>query len=687
MPKVVFKDFQGMLPAITPRNLAINQAQVATNIDLSEGTFKPLFGLANSVTLTGLSSLKAIYKVYNGTNSFWVATTTRSDFVPAPVVGHDERFYWTDGVHGKKSDLTLCMGSGPTTFGTPDTYYFNGIPAPAAALTVTVTNADSGTNLETVSYQWTWVTPWGEESAPSPASIVYDVSTGQYCVLGNFDEPHELGGPYNVIGIRLYRVNTGTDANAEFQLINDLNDSSDLTYIKIGTLSTGTGTITVTGTAVVGSGTNFDPQITVGDYILCRGQWLKVTVRTDDTHLTVASPGASPSIAAGSTFQYCTSWMASPGTKNDDTGAGTQITPTANLGDVIETADWTEPEDTIDGLVELSNACMAAFKNNEIYISEPGYPFTHPIYYRQLTGKNIISIGAIETTIVVVTKTYPYRIEAFNPENATISRIPQKQAGIFKRSHVSGDGFNLYISPDGLICITASTLVNLTEKIFTKDQWKTLLSTNTTAEATTYNRTVVAFLYDNKYYAFFEGTNEGFIINLDALKEGDMGSSYVDIDLGANVLVWGGYVDAENDTLYLLVDVGGTFFIKIWEGQFMTATTHTFDEWHDEADEWTDSVDAWYSDNTKMMTTWESKLLSFQSPVLFTACKLEGTFTNGDTIKFYGDEVLLDTKLVTSEAAFLFSGVPSRTWKVRASGYDEVFNIALATTMDEIVRE
>lgn len=683
--KVVFKNFQGMLPAITPRNLALNQAQVATNVDLSEGTFKPFYGYSDDTTLTALSGLKAIYKVYDGTNNFWVATTARADFVPAPVTGHDERFYWTDGVHMKKSNLTLCRGSGPTLFGTPDTYYFGGVPAPTVAPTFTVTNADSGTLLDTVSYCWTWVTPWGEESAPSPASLVKDVSTGQYNVLTTFQEPYLLGGPYNVIGIRIYRVNTGTDSNAEFQLINDLNDSADTTYIKIGTLATGTGTISVTGDAVTGVGTNFDPEVSVGDYILCRGQWLKIKTRTSDTVLVLESPGASPAIAAGSTFQYCTSWMASPGTKNDDTGGGTEITPTANLGDVIEVTDWTEPDDAIEGLVGLSNGCMAAFTKNKLVISEPGYPFTHP-YYETLM-KDIVGLGVIETMIIALTKTYPYRIDAYNPENVTKSIIQEKQACIFKRSIVSGDGFVLYISPDGLICVTAGSLVNLTRKVFTKDQWKSLLSTDITAAATTYDRTVVAFLYDNQYFAFFEGTDQGFVVNLNAIQEGDLDSAYVAIDLEDGTLVWGGYVDAETDNLYLLVDVGGTFYIKIWEGQYANPTTLDQDEWHDEGDEWEDDGDATYSDTVMLQGYYKTKMLSYQVPVKFNVMKLEGTFTNGVTVKVYGDGVLLDTDLITDEKPYRFSGIPCRTWEVYWSGYDEVYSVAMADSMDAMARE
>ena len=50
-----------------------------------------------------------------------------------------------------------------------------------------------------------------------------------------------------------------------------------------------TGTFSSTGTAVTGSGTNFDPEVTVGDYLYYNGEWRKVTARASDTGLTLAS--------------------------------------------------------------------------------------------------------------------------------------------------------------------------------------------------------------------------------------------------------------------------------------------------------------------------------------------------------------------------------------------------------------
>jgi len=59
-----------------------------------------------------------------------------------------------------------------------------------------------------------------------------------------------------------------------------------------------TGTISSSGTTVTGVGTNFDPEIAVGDVIVAAGQKKRVTARASDTSLTTAT-AFNPAIPAG----------------------------------------------------------------------------------------------------------------------------------------------------------------------------------------------------------------------------------------------------------------------------------------------------------------------------------------------------------------------------------------------------
>lgn len=81
----------------------------------------------------------------------------------------------------------------------------------------------------------------------------------------------------------------------------DKNTTSESYQTKNDTY-TGTGTVTTTGTAVVGSSTLFTTELIVGNGIFISGQGRVVSVITDDTHLTLDS--ALSSDVAGQAFTY-----------------------------------------------------------------------------------------------------------------------------------------------------------------------------------------------------------------------------------------------------------------------------------------------------------------------------------------------------------------------------------------------
>lgn len=65
-------------------------------------------------------------------------------------------------------------------------------------------------------------------------------------------------------------------------------------------VTSGTGTLSSSGTAITGTATNFDPETPVGAVIHAAGQTLVVATVTDDTHLTVVT---APTVAlSGASF-------------------------------------------------------------------------------------------------------------------------------------------------------------------------------------------------------------------------------------------------------------------------------------------------------------------------------------------------------------------------------------------------
>lgn len=663
MPKITISNMQGEVPRVVSRNLESNQAREAENCDLRRGSILPLSGLKDFLTLTGESSLKAIFKIETAGSTFWVTSQSEMAAALIPVASPGGRFHYLDGTQGRKSDYALASNAGANTYGDPDQSYYQGVPAPTTTLSVTVQDAAGADILESgVSYVYTFITGWGEESALSDPSASNDIYDDQYVTLGNFEVPPQ--SHYNIIGIRIYRVNTNSDGSGEYQAVSDLYDSG-VEYIKIAAFAAGTGTIAVSGTAVTGVSTTFQTDtIAADDLILCRNQYLEVDSVDSETAITLKT-AASPAISAGKSFTFGTPW-----TTKDDSDAG-ELTPSANLGDTIQTEDWTEPLDDIEGIIALSNSCFAAFRANELYISEPGNHFAYPDSYQVTTMTDIVAIGSYETTIVAGTQTQPYIVECYDPQNLSQSIIAESQPCLFKRCMVSGKNFVAYISPDGLMVCQGGGVTNFTEPVFTKEQWRALLTTTTD-----YDKTVVAFLHDNRYIAFFEGSNEGFYIDL----AGTGNQYYVKFSLDSSFSVYGGHVDSETDKLYLLVKISSTYYIKEWlGGKYLTAT------WASK--EFSSSIPflmACGKVSTDILTGYflltedEKYLQTEDSDDLLLESK--GDFT----LSVYANNELQDTITITDDEMFWFNSIPGRGFSFKLEGTAEIDSAVFATSPGEL---
>ena len=209
------------------------------------------------------------------------------------------------------------------------------------------------------------------------------------------------------------------------------------------------------------------------------------------------------------------------------------------LGEILATEGWTAPDENLTGIISTSSGINVGFVKNKIYPSETFVGYAYPSTYSLTTESDIVGLGFIGSSVVVLTKTKPYILIGQNPESLSIEKIPYDQACVSKRSIVSFPGGVAYACPDGLAVMDASgLLVILTEKLFTKKQWAALGPQN-----------IIGFWHDNAYYAFFNGE-----------------STYIRIDLAASEVsrgglpggVYGGYYVASDDILYLIIGTAST---------------------------------------------------------------------------------------------------------------------------------
>lgn len=216
---IAITKFDGQSPRIAPRRLPQSQAQIALNCKLWS-TLEPFRVPLTKNTPTKTGALISIYR-FNATSAndtqYWFSWTTDVNVVRGAVPGDtSERTYWTgDGVP-KFTDSSVAL-TGGTNY--PMVSYTLGIPAPAAAPTVTITGTlDTTVLAEACYWLYTYVGANGEESAPSlPSAMQTWTPSTQTANLSAL-----LGAPtgaYNVVAIRFYRTNSDSTGATAFQFV------------------------------------------------------------------------------------------------------------------------------------------------------------------------------------------------------------------------------------------------------------------------------------------------------------------------------------------------------------------------------------------------------------------------------------------------------------------------------------
>ena len=142
---------------------------------------------------------------------------------------------------------------------------------------------------------------------------------------------------------------------------------------------------------------------------------------------------------------------------------------------------------------------MVGFRRNQLCFSAQNRPHAWPVRYRLNTDTDIVGIGNIDATVVIGTQSFPYVASGNDPAAYSMAKFEVPQACVSKRSfaYLTGIGV-VFASPDGLIAVSGVGQVrNLTESIFTREQWQALEP-----------ESIVAVAHDDVYH-FYYGTDTG----------------------------------------------------------------------------------------------------------------------------------------------------------------------------------
>jgi len=516
MPVIRLSNFEGRIPAISPKLLGERQAQTAENCKLNRGMIQPQSDALYDFTVSGLKVVDSNGNtVIDSSSNTVIAGQSRSfyqlvdkwlhwesediDVVKSFIPDSDNRIYFTGDGAPKQTNYTMATSGSFINW--PASSYALGVPPPANKLTVTPQAGGTHT-AKSLAYVYTYVTVWGEESAPSPPSDVVDVSEDNWIQITGF-----VAGIENVTHIRLYRLATGTEL-AEYQLVpypfDNISEYDDEASYSVD-----------------------DRVVYEGSVYICIQEFsyppTHAPTDTDYWELDVSDCEIDDAVANG--FDD----------KRED----------SYLGEVISVEDWDAPPTDLAGLHLFVNNILVGFSGSEVYFSLPNYPYVWPSDYAQRCTYDVIGIGHYAETLVVLTDNVPYQSTGTDPASLRLYPMAYKRPCKAKRGIVSTERGVIYPTDDGLFMINANGGSLLTKNLFTKEQWQALDITN-----------IISAFWDDKVYIFFSGSGTGFYFHLDEMR-------VIDFSL-SNKKIYG--AQTFDDYLYVLVEnqINNEYEVYIW---------------------------------------------------------------------------------------------------------------------------
>ncbi len=504
--RVSIRTFQGIRPIKAPHLLGMFESVTANNAKLISGELRPYF---NELLHENALSTGVVRTIYRYESQFWLEWQATVDVAEGPVAGDTEaRFYYTgDGIPKKSNETEATTVAGPY----PENFYPMASPqakyAPAGA------NVGGGSGDDRfLSYVWTIVTDWGEESAPSPPSDTITAKPGDQINLTLMSTVWAAGTAYTTDdwvtpstpnGFMYKCVVAGTSAGSEptWGLVVD-EDTTDNTVTWRGYEN------------IIASKRIY--RIIVGD--------------TTALYLFVDEITATATTYA-------------------DTKLDTQ------LGEQLRTGFgqyplWTPPPDNLTNLVNMPNGIMAGSLGKDVYFSEPFFPHAWPTDYVLTMDDTVVGLGVMENNLVVCTASNPYVITGTHPDSMTPIKMPDPLPCLSKRGVVSFWKGVLYPSIDGLILVSAGRADNVTKQHFTKEEWANYFPTSMTGA-----------YHDGRYFGFYDqGLFEGAGVVIDFFH-----NIVSTVDLGDAQSTFYGtaiYVDKRTDTLYYVKSTADVLLLE-----------------------------------------------------------------------------------------------------------------------------
>lgn len=463
--------FSGQIPRVEPRLLAPNAAQVSENVILTAGRLDPMY--APSQVASAVSQIaQSIYRMFSGATDYWLSWDTDTDVAKTPLAG-DTTYrigYTSAAIEPRQTNLAMAVATPPF----PTQGFVLGVTPPITAPTVT-SSGGSGTSTEDRYYINTFVTQWGEESAPSPPSAVATgYGNGTWAVSAMDAGPANAGNISAVsyaAGVVTITLNTvfGLRAGEYVAFSGVVGMTSLNAQFKVLSVNPSTSQVTVA--------------LTTSQTYTSGGSWNRlaphnITGMTRRIYRT--------SVGSASTSFLFVAEIAITSTSYSDT------VPTANLAEPCPSIYWNMPPVDMRGIATLPNGFLVGFSGNTLCFSDPYHMFAWPTANQQTTDYPIVGVGIFGQSIVVCTTGTPYIATGIDPTAMSMERVPQPWPCVSKRGIVSMDGSVCYPTNMGLASIGVNGAALLTENMFAQRDWSAMNPSS-----------FISAQYDGQYFAAY----------------------------------------------------------------------------------------------------------------------------------------------------------------------------------------
>lgn len=451
MAAIVVRDFIGRIPELDPKELPDRAAQIATDIDLSEGVLHGLRGLLAVTTTPRTGQIKSLYRFGRDNASdtnYWFTSNNDVDWARNPAAGDaQERTYFTGNDAPKVTDATVALTSTPY----PAASYRLGLPAPAVPELTLLNNA-----LTAASYLGGVVT--------LTTQYKHSLVPGTKVVLSGFT-PTEYNATVTITAVeeKAFSFAAPTGATAAPTALG--------TWASFGAVGETRAYVYAWLSAWDELGPPSDPVVVV----LLPHQVVQLSAMETSPAGTGPFNVNRKRIYRTIPGQQQTSYFrvaeisSNASTRVDDTGYQQA------LADVLPSSAWIALPDSAAGLKLMNNGIGVAFADNTVHVSEAYRLHAFPQAYQKSTDFKIVGVGAFGSFAGVLTQGYPYLLSGSSPRS--MSMIPAKggPACVSKRSIAEDDAGVFYAGPDGLAYLDRSGARYVTGGVMTIEQWRALV--------------------------------------------------------------------------------------------------------------------------------------------------------------------------------------------------------------------